>query len=66
MCFFCVEDDTPFYLRKSMAFPRKMVVDPVESDTAPTSSGAFNCDSPDLPPEPVSAWPKRKTSPTGP
>jgi hypothetical protein len=65
MCFFCVEGDTPFHLRKASAFPRKMVADSVEADNAAVSSGAFNCDSPDLPPEPVSVWPKRTQGPIG-
>jgi len=35
MCIFCVGDDGPFYLRKSAAFPRKMVAEAVEADPMP-------------------------------
>jgi len=68
MCFFCMEDDTPFYLRKSSAFPRKMVAEAVEpgSEAAPSEpslSTAFTCDSPE-PASPPWAWPKRKGLPS--
>ena len=35
MCIFCVGDDTPFYLRKSTAFPGKMRAEAVGGDTVP-------------------------------
>jgi hypothetical protein len=35
MCIFCVGDDAPFYLRKSTAFPRKLIAEAVETDAAP-------------------------------
>ena len=65
MCFFCIQDDTPFHLRKSSAFSRKMVAEAVEpGDAAPQSgfASAFNCDTPEQA-SPPSAWPKRKTAP---
>jgi len=67
MCFFCVEGDTPFYLRKSAAFPRMMAAESIDADGAAAGpAGAFICDSPDDPPtEPVSVWPKGKKSPQG-
>jgi hypothetical protein len=66
MCFFCMEDDTPFHLRKSSAFPRKMVAEAVEPDSGLALSErglatAFSCDSPE-PAPPPSAWPKRKAA----
>lgn len=35
MCIFCVGDDTPFYLRKSTAFPRKMIAEAVDAEAVP-------------------------------
>ena len=35
MCIFCVGDDTPFYLRKSTAFPRNLIAEAVEADAVP-------------------------------
>jgi hypothetical protein len=66
MCFFCMEDDTPFHLRKSSAFPRKMVAEVVEPRSAAPEPGlltAFICDSPE-PESPPSVWPKRKGAPS--
>ncbi len=68
MCFFCIGDDTPFHLRKSAVFPRKMVAEAVEpgSEAAPSEPGvltAFICDSPKPEPSP-SVWPKRKGAPS--
>jgi hypothetical protein len=34
MCIFCVDDDGPFYRRKSSAFPRRMVAEAVELSSA--------------------------------
>src|SRR3977135_2735963 len=64
MCFFCMGDVTPFHLRKSSAFPRKMVAEAVESGSGfaqsePGLLSAFICDSPE-PAQPPSVWPKRK------
>jgi hypothetical protein len=35
MCIFCIGDDAPFYLRKSTAFPRKLIAEAVEADIVP-------------------------------
>jgi len=63
MCIYCLEDELPFYLRRSSAFPRKMAAETVEVDAAagkPELPGAFSCDAPE--PSVPSAWPKRKSS----
>lgn len=41
MCIFCVGDDAPFYLRKSTAFPRRLVAEAVEPDTAPCEKASY-------------------------
>jgi hypothetical protein len=65
MCFYCIEGDTPFHLRKSSAFPRKTMV--TEVVDAPQGSdrqiAAFRCDASETA-EPPSAWPKRKSKAT--
>jgi len=35
MCIFCVGDDVPFHLRKSTAFPRKMIAEAVQAEAEP-------------------------------
>lgn len=40
MCIFCVGDDTPFYLRKSTAFPRKVVAEAIETDMCDKTKAA--------------------------
>jgi hypothetical protein len=49
MCIFCLEDDTPFHLRKSSAFPRKMVAEAVELGTETTGSRAASVSSKTMP-----------------
>ena len=64
MCIYCLEGDTPFHLRKSSAFPRKMAAEAVEDDATVAKSepsGRFSCDAPEQA-APPSAWPKRKST----
>ena len=66
MCIFCFEGDIPFHLRKSAAFPGKMIAEVPEVDSAeaqPRSAAAFSCDSPE-PAIPTCVWPQRKTTPS--
>ena len=66
MCIYCLEGDSLLNVRKSSAFPRKMVAEAVEDDVAevkPEPSVGFSCDAPE-PAAPPSAWPKRKSTPS--
>ena len=63
MCIYCLEDELPFYLRTSSAFPRKLAAEAVEVDAVagkPELPGAFSCDAPE--PAVPSVWPKRKSA----
>jgi hypothetical protein len=66
MCIYCLEGDSLLTLRKSSAFPRKMVAEAVEDDSAVVKadpSVGFSCDTPEAA-APPSAWPKRKSTPS--
>ena len=63
MCIYCLEDELPFYLRRTSSFPRKLAAEAVEVDAAAGKLeplDAFSCDAPE--PSVPSAWPKRKSA----
>lgn len=66
MCIFCVGDDVPFYLRKSTAFPRKLVADAVKADAAPCEKAKSAQFLPGMEvPTGQSDFPQRRTSGPG-
>ncbi len=65
MCIFCVGDNSPFYLRKSAAFPRKLIAEVVETEDARCEKARSAQLAPGLEVAPAKSHSSKRTSGSG-